>query len=72
MDARLIDQLAEVIEENRRLTEALVDFREYGLRCDLNPTMPSGSWEYGAWSDYLRRADANVRDRASRALKGDA
>lgn len=54
------------------LFEALVDFRDRGLRCDLTPTRPIAagvsSDEYVWWADYLRRADEQVRLRATNAL----
>lgn len=51
-------------------TDALRDFAENGLRCDLNPTMPLNRIEdlYLAYVTYLERADANVRSRARAAL----
>lgn len=62
--------------ERERLMSALEDFRDHGLRFDLNPTVadvPQDRNEAVTFlleqqSNYLKRADEQVRNRALRAL----
>ena len=62
--------------ETKWLRAALEDFRDRGLRYDLNPTRIWESHnqavldEYMTWRDYMAGADKNVRERARRALEG--
>lgn len=56
--------------------KALEDIRDYGLRCDLNPTrVRSGSddtlSEEMWWTHYLASADRSLRSRAAAALRED-
>jgi hypothetical protein len=54
-----------------RAVEALArDLAEHGLRADLTPTVMFGdeSHVYRQLTDYLRRMDSNVRERARAAL----
>lgn len=63
-------------QERERLMSALEDFRDHGLRFDLNPTVadvPQDRNEAVTFlleqqSNYLKRADEQVRNRALRAL----
>lgn len=65
----LLDRVAELEAKVARVEAALADFRDHGLRADLTPTMPIQSAEdYGRWTEYLRRIDNAVRDRARAAL----
>lgn len=59
--------------KRRTRTETLArDIADHGLSADLNPTMPSSDSAalYVRWSEYLRRLDASLRERARAALDG--
>jgi hypothetical protein len=65
--------LAALVAERDTLREALRNFRDRGLLCDLNPTRIFHPDETVAstddwWVSYLRQADASVRRRARAAL----
>ena len=71
-----------ILEENKRMKEALERIAARGCHHDLNPTKlmqlsgdPATQKEYFEneqwWHDYLRSADNSVRDIAKRALTAD-
>lgn len=67
-------------DENKALKATLVDYRDYGVRADTNPTIAfevtptrEGTFRLiGFFYDYLRSIDEHVRERARKALGGDA
>lgn len=68
-------RLRAALAETDRLRAVLRDFAEHGLRHDLNPTMrnvnATGVRVYAWFSEYMKGADAQVRERARRALDTD-
>lgn len=68
----LEDTLHKTLDGYARLRLALQDFRDHGVRADLNPTMaPKGMWDaIERLYAYLRRVDKSVRERATKALEG--
>lgn len=55
----------------RKFEEALIDYRNQGLRFDLNPTLDfniSQTDMLAWWHQYIRSMDASVRERAENAL----
>ena len=59
-------RIEELEKENKLLKEKLDDFKNYGLRADLNPILPTGDWMEVTdfFLDYLKRIDSRVRERA--------
>lgn len=55
----------------RELEAALRDMAEHGIRFDLNPTV-DGRDPHGAYTRYIGRIDASVRETARRALEATA
>lgn len=64
------DILEEMARYALHIEKTLKDFKEHGLRCDLTPTMMLRDVPqlYEDFTRYLRRADEQVRARASRVL----
>lgn len=64
-------EVARILEENAKLREVLLDFKENGLRADLNPTgaiKQCGCFEFNWW-EYLKNIEFNVKEKANNALK---
>jgi hypothetical protein len=68
---RLLDATDALEGENTRLRAALEDFKQFGLRHDLNPTN-GHTWDYLRWQGYMQNADSHVRARAQLALHPSA
>lgn len=69
--ATMVDQIQTLAEENRRLREALERLAKRGIHADCMPTLAAGTQDIGLvmfFYDYLRRADATVREIAKAGL----
>lgn len=64
------EDVGDLLAEVKTLRAALTDIAEHGLRADLNPTVQFGDDDhvYTQLTDYLRRCDAHIRERAQSAL----